>query len=118
MPGGYLANRNRIPIRPNPNMTMRSKTDPCSANVPMQHRIKTAGIRVVGIDERALAGHCQWPGPRHRLAKIVETLRDLGAAVIVFDVLFAEPDRMSPSNLIADPATSGGLKARRTRKCA
>jgi len=60
-------------------------------------------VRVVDIDEKALAEYGQWPWPRHRLAALVNSLRDQGAAVIVFDFLFSEPDRMSPSNLIADP---------------
>jgi len=31
--------------------------------------------------------------PRTRVAEIVERLRALGAAAIVFDIVFAEPDR-------------------------
>ena len=67
-------------------------------------------IRVVDIDEASLAELGQWPWPRDRMATLVERLTQLGAAAIAFDVLFPEPDRMSPRRLGAgvegvDPAT-------------
>lgn len=67
-------------------------------------------IRVVDIDEAALAELGQWPWPRDRLAALVDRLTELGAAAIAFDVLFPEPDRMSPRRLgtgveNVDPAT-------------
>jgi adenylate cyclase len=67
-------------------------------------------IRVVDIDEASLADIGQWPWPRDRLALLTSRLTELGAAAIAFDVLFPEPDRMSPSRLAAavpgvDPST-------------
>ena len=53
-------------------------------------------VRVVDIDEAALAAEGQWPWPRDRLALLVERLTELGAAVIAIDMLFPEPDRWSP----------------------
>lgn len=53
-------------------------------------------VRVVDIDETALANQGQWPWPRDRLAALQTRLADAGAAVVVYDVLFAEPDRLSP----------------------
>jgi adenylate cyclase len=53
-------------------------------------------VRVVDIDERSLAEIGQWPWPRDTVAEMVDRLSGYGAAVVVFDVLFAEPDRMSP----------------------
>lgn len=53
-------------------------------------------IRVVDIDEASLAELGQWPWPRDRIARLTERLTTLGAAAIAFDVLFAEPDRLSP----------------------
>jgi hypothetical protein len=50
-------------------------------------------VRVVDIDEAALARFGQWPWPRDRLAELVDKLDALGAAAIVFDMAFAEPDR-------------------------
>jgi adenylate cyclase len=56
-------------------------------------------IRVVDIDEASLAELGQWPWPRDRMALMVDRLTELGAAAVAFDVLFAEPDRMSPRRL-------------------
>src|SRR5262249_48817558 len=39
----------------------------------------------------------QWPWPRTIVADLVTQLTQLGVAAIGFDVIFAEPDRMSPS---------------------
>ena len=55
-------------------------------------------VRIVDIDEASLASYGQWPWPRDTvLARLVDRLREQGAAVIAFDVVFAEPDRSSPS---------------------
>src|SRR5690606_38981711 len=43
----------------------------------------------------------QWPWPRTRVADLIARLSEGGAAVIAFDVVFAEPDRLSPG-LAAD----------------
>lgn len=57
-------------------------------------------VRIVDIDEESLARIGQWPWPRTRVAELVDRLRDQGAAVIAFDMVFAEPDRTSPSRVI------------------
>ncbi|HXC50881.1 MAG TPA: adenylate/guanylate cyclase domain-containing protein [Candidatus Limnocylindrales bacterium] len=59
-------------------------------------------VRIVDVDEASLAKLGQWPWPRDKVAQLVSKLRDLGASAIVFDVLFAEPDRTSPSWLAAE----------------
>jgi adenylate cyclase len=66
-------------------------------------------VRIVDLDEASLARHGQWPWPRDRLAALVDRLAERGAAVIVFDILFSEADRLSPRNLIKDPAVRGAL---------
>ncbi|MEM9707262.1 MAG: adenylate/guanylate cyclase domain-containing protein [Pseudomonadota bacterium] len=58
-------------------------------------------VRVVDIDEASLAAFGQWPWPRDRLADLTDRLGQAGAAVVVFDILFAEPDRLSP-HLLAE----------------
>lgn len=58
-------------------------------------------VRVIDIDETALAEFGQWPWPRDRLATLTDRLTELGAAAIGFDVLFPESDRMSPSRIAA-----------------
>ncbi len=52
-------------------------------------------VRIVDIDEASLAEYGQWPWPRTVLARLVQKLTEQGAAVIAFDVIFAEPDRSS-----------------------
>ncbi|MHA6491617.1 CHASE2 domain-containing protein [Pseudomonas borbori] len=55
-----------------------------------------AALVVVDIDEASLVQHGQWPWPRNVMARLVDELSRAGAAVVVFDVLFAEADRTSP----------------------
>ena len=52
-------------------------------------------IRVVDIDEQSLAKIGQWPWPRTTVRDLLLALTSKGAAVVAFDVLFAEPDRTS-----------------------
>src|SRR6266446_147278 len=54
-------------------------------------------VTIVDIDEASLKEIGQWPWPRTIVADLVTQLTQLGAVAIGFDVIFAEPDRMSPS---------------------
>lgn len=65
-----------------------------------------APVRVVDVDEASLSALGQWPWPRDIMTDLVQQLRDYGAAVVVFDMLFAEEDRYSPSNLLRRNALS------------
>ena len=60
-------------------------------------------VRVVVIDEDSLSAIGQWPWPRTILGELARRLGEQGAAVVVFDVLFAEPDRYSPARLLDRP---------------
>jgi len=60
-------------------------------------------VRVVDIDETSLQEIGHWPWPRTTLANLVQRLTEYGAAVVAFDVLFAERDRYSAANLANDP---------------
>jgi len=53
-------------------------------------------VVIIDIDEKSLKSVGQWPWPRTRVADLITRLTDMGALVIAFDVVFAEPDRMSP----------------------
>ncbi len=57
-------------------------------------------VRIVDIDEDSLQKLGQWPWPRTLLAELVDTLNRQGAAAIAFDMVFPEPDRMSPANAV------------------
>lgn len=72
---------------------------------------RPAPVRVVDIDQESLARLGQWPWPRTRLAELVERLADAGATVVAFDMLFAEPDRTSPSAMLETWAAGPPLRA-------
>jgi adenylate cyclase len=58
-------------------------------------------VVIVDIDEASLRKLGQWPWPRTRVADLITSLTKLGAAAIAFDIVFSEPDRLSPA-LAAD----------------
>lgn len=53
-------------------------------------------VAVIDIDLGSLQTLGQWPWPRTELAELTRRLHEMGALVIAYDVLFAEPDRTSP----------------------
>ncbi len=59
-------------------------------------------VRVVEIDEASIATYGQWPWPRTRLAALTNRLTELGAGAIAFAVIFPEPDRTAPRQLLGD----------------
>jgi adenylate cyclase len=62
--------------------------------------VENSPIRVVQIDESSLARLGQWPWPRTTMADLTQKLGEAGAAAIVFDIVFAEPDRTSPEQIL------------------
>jgi adenylate cyclase len=54
-------------------------------------------VVIVDIDEASLKEIGQWPWPRTTVADLVTRITQLGAVTIGFDVIFSEPDRMSPA---------------------
>jgi adenylate cyclase len=66
-------------------------------------------VRIIDIDEASLAKLGQWPWSRKQLGKLVDELSTLGAAAIAFDIVFPEPDRLSPSRIAGDQDLVGGL---------
>lgn len=59
-----------------------------------------APVRIIDIDDESLEKIGQWPWPRTILADLVTRLNQAGAKAIVFDIVFAEPDRTSPKHVI------------------
>src|SRR5580692_4720294 len=60
-------------------------------------RVKTARpVTIVDIDEKSLAKLGQWPWPRTNIADMITNLTQLGAVIVAFDIVFAEPDRLNP----------------------
>lgn len=53
-------------------------------------------VVIVDLDEASLGAVGRWPWPRHQVAELVAELTDRqGAALVAFDVVFAEPDESS-----------------------
>ncbi len=64
----------------------------------LRPRVQTAHpVVIADIDEASLKEIGQWPWPRTVVADLVTKLRQLGAIAVGFDIVFAEPDRMSPA---------------------
>ena len=57
-------------------------------------------VRIVDIDEVSLAKLGQWPWPRTVMRDLVDRLGAAGAAVVAFDVQFAEADRTSLEQIV------------------
>ncbi len=50
---------------------------------------------IVSIDEKSLQDFGQWPWPRYRVARLLNTIQDSGSQCIALDLVFAEADRTS-----------------------
>ena len=59
-----------------------------------------AAVKIIDLDDESLTRIGQWPWPRTDVAKMIAYLANAGAAVIAFDIVFAEPDRTSPSQIL------------------
>ena len=69
-------------------------------------------VAIVDIDEESLARLGQWPWPRTEIAVLVDHLLEAGAVAVGFDMLFAEPDRLSPALFAASArGLSPGLRS-------
>lgn len=60
--------------------------------------IKTTNqITIIDIDEKSLNNLGQWPFPRIYMAQVLANLTNAKVGIIGLDIIFAEPDRSSPS---------------------
>src|SRR5262245_29017007 len=55
-------------------------------------------VTIVDIDDESLSAYGQWPWPRSVIADLINRLTEMQSLAIAFDVVFSEPDRMSPAN--------------------
>jgi signal transduction histidine kinase len=61
-------------------------------------------VSIVVIDDKSLAQYGQWPWSRARLAQLVDKIGAGKPRVLGVDIIFAEPDRLSPGRLVdSDP---------------
>ena len=61
--------------------------------------LSATDVRVVMIDDRSIEAVGSWPWPRYYLARLTEELASRNAKVIAFDIMFPEPDRVSPGSI-------------------
>jgi adenylate cyclase len=104
-----------IPLRladPRPLAELRSRTfDLFQVLLPREQTSRP--VVIVDIDEDSLKEIGQWPWPRTTVADLVTKITQLGALAVGFDIIFAEPDRMSPA--IAEQSFRGIDEATRTK---
>jgi len=88
-----------VPLRladPRPLQELRTRTfDFFQVLRPRPQEIRP--VVIVDIDEASLKAIGQWPWPRTTIADLVTQITQLGAVSIGFDIIFPEPDRMSPA---------------------
>ena len=74
---------------------------------------KDKPVTIIDLDEQSLETVGQWPWPRNVLAQMVQNLMQMGAILVAFDVVFAEPDRMNPASVASTlPGLDDGTKAK------
>ena len=67
-------------------------------------------VTVVNITEQDLKTYGQWPWPRHIMAMLHAKIGDAGAILINYNILFAEPDRMSGVEYLKSMPMSNDLR--------
>ena len=77
-------------------------------------------IVTVEIDNESIRERGQWPWPRNELAKDIEELYRMGAAIVVVPILFADADRMGGDQYFDDmlkisPTIIGQIPANQTK---
>jgi adenylate cyclase len=66
-------------------------------------------IVIIDVTDKTLEKLGQWPIDRKEFADMIERLRHYQAGVIVFPILFSEPDRSGHDNEFAKSVGSGGI---------
>src|SRR5262245_29794628 len=70
-------------------------------------------IVIIDVDERSLSEVGQWPWRRDVIGNLIGRLREMGAAVVALDIVFAEPDRFDGSGVTPDEALATTLRGGR-----
>ncbi len=60
-------------------------------------------IRIVAIDDKSVAKYGQWPWPRTLVAQLVTQIAAENPRVLGVDIVFSEPDRLSPGEIAKAP---------------
>jgi adenylate cyclase len=81
---------------PAPVQEIRVRTFDTFQRLDPRAKLAKSPVTIVDIDDQSLTKLGQWPWPRTRIADMITNLTKLGAAVIAFDMVFSEPDRLNP----------------------
>jgi adenylate cyclase len=95
---------------------MRAKVFDTYQQIKPRPFVENGPVVIVDMDEKSIDDLGQWPWNRLVFAQAVDRLTEMGAKVITFDIVFAEPDRTSLPNIAAstpslDEKTRSVLKA-------
>jgi adenylate cyclase len=67
-------------------------------------------VTVINVTENDLKRYGQWPWPRHVMAMLHAKLVDNGAMLVNYNILFAEPDRMSGTEYLKSMPMTNELR--------
>ncbi len=59
-------------------------------------------VTIIDVDDKSLKELGQWPWPRTTVAELILKSAEAGVVATAFDVIFADPDRLSPENIAED----------------
>lgn len=62
-------------------------------------------VTIIDVDDKSLKELGQWPWPRTTVAELIIKSAEAGVVATAFDVIFADPDRLSPENIAHDNQT-------------
>jgi CHASE2 domain-containing sensor protein len=67
-------------------------------------------VVIVDVDEKSLTSVGQWPWRRDVISRLIDNLRDRGAATVALDIMFPESDRFGGSGGSTDTILSDTLR--------
>jgi adenylate cyclase len=67
-------------------------------------------IVIVDVDEKSLTSIGQWPWRRDVISRLIDSLRDRGAAAVALDIMFPESDRFDGTGRSPDAVLSDTLR--------
>jgi CHASE2 domain-containing sensor protein len=73
-------------------------------------RLPSGKVVIVDVDEKSLTSVGQWPWRRDVIGRLIDSLRDRGAAAIALDIMFPESDRYEGVGRSPDAALSASLR--------
>ena len=67
-------------------------------------------VVIVDVDEKSLTSVGQWPWRRDVIGRLIDSLRDRGAAAVALDIMFPESDRYEGTGRSPDLVLSDSLR--------